>query len=137
MEAERKKAMLRIGAIIAVFFILLGGAFYFKNIFVKVILGALAAAVGVFLGRIYISFKRKKLYFEGQCLMVQDPAKKLKRYVVYIKNKNVTKKLYSLTKPAMKKGKTYGLYYEEKSNNILKYEELKFNMSLAKGSKGK
>ncbi|KDR93938.1 hypothetical protein SAMN02745945_01136 [Peptoclostridium litorale DSM 5388] len=132
MEKEKRNAILRIAAVVAVFAVMVFLAFYSKHIALKIVFGALAVVIGAFIVRIIISLKRKKFYIQGQCIAVQAPKGKFKKYSVFVKMGKATKKLYSAGEVKMKKGKFYGIYYEEKSNDIVKYEEIKPSMNITR-----
>lgn len=132
LEKEKRNAIIRIALIVAVFLGFLGTAIFVNNIWIRVFAGILAAGVGALLVRIIISIRRKKFYFEGQCIAVQQPKGKFKKTTVYLKQGKITKKLHSVQPVNMKKGGIYGVYFEEKSNEIIKYEALKVNFSLSR-----
>ena len=60
------------------------------------------------------------------------PTNKLKigKTKVIIKAGKVFKKLYAWQPLTMKVGEMYGVYYEDKSNNILKYQALKGSLMM-------
>lgn len=125
--------MLRIGIMVAVMLLSIFMAFYVKNIFLKIPFIILAGAVIALLVRLYIAYKRKKLYFDGKVLSITPPKRKIGKYTIILKNGKVSKKFYSLQKPEMKLGNTYVVVYEEKSFNILEFQEAKFQMMNMKG----
>lgn len=125
MESQKRKVMLRIGAMIAGFLALSIGAIVFRSWWIKVPLILIAAVLGAFLIRIAISYRRKKYYFEGKVLSVTPPKGRFGKYSVIIKNGKISKKLYSLQKLNLKIGSYYGFYFEEKSNEILQSQAIK------------
>ena len=125
MESQKRKVMLRIAAMIAAFLVLIAGAIWFKSWWIKAPLIILAAAPGAFLVRIAISYKRKKFYFEGKVLSIVPPKGKFGKTSVIMKNGKVSKKLFSLQKLNMKVGNDYGVYFEDKSNEIIQYQPIK------------
>lgn len=129
---EQRNALLRVAAVVALFIVMVALAIYIKGIGYKILFGVLAAIIAAFLAKIFISLKRKKFYIQGQCIAVNPPKGKFKKYEVYIKIGKMTKKLYSPTQINMKKGKMYGVYFEEKSNDIIKFEELGVNIQRPK-----
>lgn len=133
MNDLKKKAMIRIGIMVAIMLFSLFMSFYVKNIFLKIPFIILAGVIIALLVRLYISYKRKKLYFEGKVLAITPPKRKIGKYTVILKNGKVSKKFYSLQKPDMKFGNTYVIVYEEKSFNILEFQEAKFQMMNMKG----
>lgn len=133
LEKEKKEFYLRIALMALAFVLLMTGSFVFKSWWLKIPMLILAGVVGALLVRIGISYRRKKFYFEGKVLSVIPPKKKLGRHAVIIKNGKVSKKLYALQKPNMKVGGLYGVYFEEKSLEILKSEPLK--VQLLRGTK--
>lgn len=101
------------------------------HLFFRVFFGIIAVGLIVLLIRLYISYKRKKLYFDGKVLVITPPKRKIGRYSVVLQNGKVSKKLYSYQEPKLKKGVHYVVVYEEKSFNILEVQEQKFqNMNV-------
>lgn len=127
---EKNKAYLRIGSMVVVFLLSVGGIFLYKPIWAKVIFAIISGILGYILYRTYLSFKRKKYYLEGKILSVVKPKNKfgVGKTVVIIKAGKVSKKIYSWQPITMKIGGTYGIYYEEKSNQIIKYQSLQKSM---------
>lgn len=119
---------------ILAFVLFAAGSVFFKSLWLKIPFVILAGVVGALLVRVWISYRRKKFYFEGKVLSVIPPKQKLGRHAVIIKNGKVSKKLFSLQKPNMKVGGLYGIYFEDKSLEILKAEPLKIQM--LRGAKG-
>ncbi|EHL18126.1 hypothetical protein HMPREF9630_01121 [Peptoanaerobacter stomatis] len=132
MNDLRKKAIIRIGIMVAIMLLSIFLAFYIKNIFLKIPFIIIAGGVAALLIRLYISYKRKKLYFDGKVLTITPPKRKIGKYSIIIKNGKVSKKFYSFQKPEMKLGANYVVVYEEKSFNILEFQEAKFQMMNAK-----
>lgn len=110
------------------FLLFTAGAIFFKQWWAKIPFVILAGVVGAFLVRIAISYRRKKFYFEGKVLSIIPPKKKFGKHSVIMKNGKVSKKLFSLQKPQMKVGGLYGVYFEEKSLEILKSEPVRVQM---------
>ena len=125
MESQKRKVMLRIGAMIAGFLALSIGAIVLDSWWIKVPLLLLAAVLGAFLVRIAISYRRKKFYFEGKVLSVAPPKGRFGKHSVIIKNGKISKKLYSLQKLNLKIGSYYGFYFEDKSHEILQTQPIK------------
>ena len=125
MESQKRKVLLRIAAMIALFLVLIAGAIWFKIWWVKAPLIIIAAAVGAFLVRIGISYRRKKFYFEGKVLSLVPPKGRFGKTSIIIKNGKMSKKLFSLQKVNMKVGNIYGVYFEEKSNEVIQYQPVK------------
>ena len=116
---------------VAILFLSIFLSFYIKNIFLKIPFIIVAAIIIFLLVRLYISYKRKKLYFDGKILTITPPKRKIGKYTIIIKNGKVSKKFYSLRKPQMKLGGHYVVVYEEKSFEILDFQEAKFqNMNM-------
>lgn len=136
MENEKRKFFIRIALMVFAFVLLTAGAIAIKSWWFKVPLIILAGVVGAFLVRIGISYRRKKFYFEGKILSIIPPKKKLGKYAVIIKNGKVSKKLFSLQKPNMKVGGLYGVYFEEKSLDILRAEPVKVQIMRATKGQG-
>lgn len=128
---EQNKVYLRIAGIAVGFILALVGVVFYKPIWAKVVLAIIAGFLGYVLYRTYLSFKRKKYYLEGKVLSVTKPKNKfgLGKTAVVIKAGKVSKKLFSWQSLSMKVGSNYAIYYEEKSNQIIKYDSLKMNMA--------
>ena len=124
---EQTKVFLRIGGVVALFVLSVVAIFLYKAIWT-----ILACVLGYMLYRTYLSYKRKKFYIEGKVLSVVRPTNKLKigKTKVIIKAGKVSKKLYAWQPLTMKVGEMYAVYYEDKSNSILKYQELKGSMMM-------
>jgi len=95
----------------------------------------IAVAGIVFLVRLYITYKRKKLYFDGKVLVIKPPKRAIGRHTVIMQKGKVSKKLYTYQKPTMKVGGNYVVVYEEKSFNILEVQEMKVQMAGMKAIK--
>ncbi|MGB5823351.1 MAG: hypothetical protein WBH44_04720 [Proteocatella sp.] len=128
---EKTKAILKIAGIVVVFVLLIVGTILYKSWWLKVPCGILAIGLGWLLVRMYLSYKRKKYAIEGKVLSITSPKNKFKlgKYTVIVKTGKSSKKLYSWQKLSMKVGNSYAIYYEEKSNQIIKYESMKINMA--------
>lgn len=135
MNDAKKQAYIRIGIMVALLLLSAFMVFYVKNIWFKIPFVIISVALVVFLGRLYISYKRKKLYFDGKVLAINPPKRKIGRYSIILQNGKVSKKLYSYQEPKMKKGLNYVVVYEEKSFNILEVQEAKFQMMNMKAIK--
>ena len=128
---EKTKAILKIAAFVVSFVLLVVGTIMYKSWWLKVPCAILAVGVGWILVRMYLSYKRKKYAIEGKVLSITPPKNKFKigKYTIIVKTGKSSKKLYSWQKLSMKIGNSYVIYYEEKSNQIIKYETMKFNMA--------
>ena len=128
---EKTKAILKIAAFVVSFVLLVVGTIMYKSWWLKVPFAILAVGVGWILVRMYLSYKRKKYAIEGKVLSITPPKNKFKigKYTIIVKTGKSSKKLYSWQKLSMKVGNSYAIYYEEKSNQIIKYETMKFNMA--------
>lgn len=128
---EKTKAILKIAAIVLAFVMLVVGTIMYKSWWLKVPFAILAIGVGWLLVRMYLSYKRKKYAIEGKVLSITPPKNKFKigKYTIIVKTGKSSKKLYSWQKLSMKIGNSYAIYYEEKSNQIIKYETMKVNMA--------
>lgn len=129
---EQTKVFLRIGGVVALFVLSVVAIFLYKAIWAKAIWTIIACVLGYMLYRTYLSYKRKKFYIEGKVLSVVRPTNKLKigKTKVIIKAGKVSKKLYAWQPLTMKVGEMYAVYYEDKSNSILKYQALKGSMMM-------
>lgn len=131
--SEKTKAYLKIAALVAAELLFITGIFIYKSWWLKVPMIILAGLLGAFLTRMLISARRKKYFIQGKVLSVTPPKKKfgipMGKTQVVIKSGKASKKLYSLQKLFIKTGHDYAFYYEEKSNEILKHEEIKINMA--------
>lgn len=125
LESEKRKAILRIAAMVVVFIALVAGAIFINSWWIKAPFIVLAAALGAFLIRIFVSLKRKKYYFEGKVLSITPPKGKFGKYAIIMKNGKISKKLFSLRKLSMKTGNYYGVYFEEKSNEIIQFQPVR------------
>ncbi len=125
MESQKRKVMLRIAAMVVAFVLLVVGVIWFKSWWIKVPLVLLAGLIGAFLVRIAISYRRKKFYFEGKVLSITPPKGKFGKTSVILKNGKISKKLYSMQKLNMRVGNDYGIYFEDKSNEIIQYQPIK------------
>lgn len=134
---ERKRAQLILGGVIGAFVLSVVGIFYFQHIAAKIIFGIIAVALGVFLVRNYLTYKRKKYYVAGRVLAVTYPKGRLSmgRTVIMVKEGKVSRKLYSWDRPKLKIGSNYAFYCEEKTNNILKYDAINASMASGKVSR--
>lgn len=128
MEVEKRNFYIRIGLLVLAFVLPMTGVFLLKSWWFKVPLIVIAAAAAALLVRIWISYKRKKYYFEGKVLSILPPKKKFGKHIIILKNGKVSKQLFALQKPNMKVGGLYGVYFEEKSLEILKWEPVKVQM---------
>lgn len=138
MESQKRKVILRIAAMVALFLLLIAGAIWFKSWWIKAPLIILAAVLAAFLVRIGISYKRKKFYFEGKVLSIVPPKGKFGKTSIIMKNGKVSKKMYSLQKVNMKVGNNYGVYIEDKSNEVIQYQPIKAQVIRAtKSQQGK
>lgn len=128
---EKTKAILKIAAIVGAFVLLVVGTIMYKSWWLKVPFAIMALGVGWLLVRMYLSYKRKKYAIEGKVLSITPPKNKFKigKYTIIVKTGKSSKKLYSWQKLSMKVGNSYAIYYEEKSNQIIKYETMKINMA--------
>ncbi|MGL5440146.1 MAG: hypothetical protein ACRDA4_07130 [Filifactoraceae bacterium] len=131
--SEKTKAYLKIAAIVAVEVFFIAGIVIYKSWWIKVPFIIFAGLLGAFLVRMFLAAKRKKHLIQGKVLSVTPPKKKfgmpLGKTQIVIKSGKASKKLCSMQKINLKLGHDYAFYYEEKSNEILKYEELKMNMA--------
>lgn len=131
--SEKTKAYLKIAAMVAVELFFVAGAIIYKSWWIKVPLIILAGLLGAFLIRMFVAARRKKFFAQGKVLSITPPKKKfgipLGKTQIVIKSGKASKKLYSMQKIFIKVGHDYAFYYEDKSNEILKYEELKMNMA--------
>lgn len=127
---EQNKVYLRIAGIALGFLLSLVGVVLYKAIWAKVICFVIAGFLGYILFRTYLSFKRKKYYMEAKVLSVVKPKNKfgVGKTVIVVKSGKISKKLFSWQGVTMKVGQNYAIYYEEKSNQIIKYDVLKMNM---------
>ena len=128
---EKRKAMLKIAGIVAAFVLLVVGTIFYKSLWLRIPFAIMAIGVGALLVRMYLSYKRKKYAIEGKVLSITPPKNRFKvgKYTVILKTGKSSKKLYSWQKLNMKVGNSYAIYYEEKSNQIIKYETMKINMA--------
>ena len=131
MNEARKQAFIRIGLIVVAVLLSVFLAFYIKNVFLKIPFIIIAIAGTVFLVRLYITYKRKKLYFDGKVLVIRA----IGRHTVIMQKGKVSKKLYTYQKPNMRVGGNYVVVYEEKSFNILEVQEMKVQMAGMKAIK--
>ena len=82
MNEARKQAFIRIGIIVAAVLLSIFLSFYIKNVFLKIPFIIIAVAGIVFLVRLYITYKRKKLYFDGKVLVIKPPKRAIGRHTV-------------------------------------------------------
>lgn len=129
--SDKTKAYLRIGAMAVLFIALLAMAVFYKSLWIRIPAVILAAGLGWILYRTFLSIKRKKHAIYGKVLSVTKPKNRFKigKTVVVVKAGKVSKKLYTWQQLNLKIGNDYGFYYEEKSNQIIKYETIKMNMA--------
>lgn len=127
--SEKTKAYLKIGAMALAAVLLLVAVFVYKSWWIKIPALIVAGGLGWVLFRTYLAMTRKKHALYGKVLSVTKPKNKFKigKTVVLVKSGKVSKKLYSWQPLNLKVGNDYGFYYEEKSNQIIKYETLKLN----------
>ena len=135
MNEARKQAFIRIGLIVVAVLLSIFLAFYINNVFLKIPFIIIAIAGTVFLVRLYITYKRKKLYFDGKVLVIKPPKRAIGRHTVIMQKGKVSKKLYTYQKPNMRVGGNYVVVYEEKSFNILEVQEMKVQMAGMKAIK--
>lgn len=128
--SEKNKVYLRLGAMIVAFVALVALIFTNSSLWVRIPSAILAGALGYVLVRTFIAMKRKKHMIYGKVLSVTKPKNRFKvgKTVVVIKSGKVSKKLYTWQQINLKVGNDYGFYYEDKSNQILKYETMKMSM---------
>ncbi len=137
LQDAKRQAFIRLSLISLVMILFLSGAFYFKNIIIKIIFAIIGGALAALLIRILIAYKRKKLYFDGKVISVTKPKRKiLGKYSIVIKKGKVSKKFYAYTDPKFTLGKDYVVVYEEKSLIIMDSQEAKFQM-MGQGAIGK
>lgn len=67
MNDLRKKAIIRIGIMVAIMLLSIFLAFYIKNIFLKIPFIIIAGGVAALLIRLYISYKRKNYILMEKC----------------------------------------------------------------------
>ena len=128
--SDKNKAYIRIAAIAVMFVALLALAFINSSLWIRIPSLILAGALGYVLFRTFLAMSRKKHLIYGKVLSVTKPKNKFKigKTVVVIKSGKVSKKLYTWQQINLKIGNDYGFYYEDKSNQILKYENMKMSM---------
>ena len=128
--SDKNKAYIRIVAIAVMFVALLALAFINSSLWIRIPSLILAGALGYVLFRTFLAMSRKKHLIYGKVLSVTKPKNKFKigKTVVVIKSGKVSKKLYTWQQINLKIGNDYGFYYEDKSNQILKYENMKMSM---------
>lgn len=127
--SEKNKAYLRIAAMAIAFVLMVVSVIVYKSWWIKIPSLILAGGLGWILVRTFVAMKRKKHAIYGKVLSVTKPTNKFKigKTVVVVKAGKMSKKLYSWQPLSLKVGNEYGFYYEEKSNQILKYETIKMN----------
>lgn len=128
---QQTKTRLTVTAMVVAFVALVAGVFLYTSWWLKVPSAILAVVLGFMLVRMYLSHKRKKYAIQGKILSATPPKNRFKvgKYTYIVKSGKVSKKLYSWQNLNLKVGQNYALYYEEKSNQIIKHESLKLNMA--------
>lgn len=128
--SDKNKAYLRLGAMGVAFVALIALVFINQSLWVRVPSAILAGVLGYVLFRTFLAMSRKKHMIYGKVLSVTKPTNKFKigKTVVVVKSGKVSKKLYTWQQINLKVGNDYGFYYEDKSNQILKYETMKMSM---------
>lgn len=112
-----------------VFVLMVVSLFVYKSLWIRIPSLILAVGLGWILVRTFVAMKRKKHAIYGKVLSITKPTNKFKigKTVVVVKAGKVSKKLYSWQPLSLKVGNEYGFYYEERSNQILKYETIKMS----------
>lgn len=129
--SDKMRVYMRIAIMSLLFVSMVVILFVSKSWWIKVPAIILAIALGVILVRTFLAIVRKKHLIYGRVLSVTKPKNKFNvgKTVVVVKSGKVSKKLYSWQPISLKVGSDYGFYYEEKSNQILRFESLKMNMA--------
>lgn len=128
--SEQNKAYIRLAAMGVAFTSLLTLTFISKSLWIRIPSLILAGGLGYILFRTFLAMYRKKHLIYGKVLSVTKPNNRFKfgKTVVVIKTGKISKKLYTWQQINIKVGNDYGFYYEDKSNQILKFESLKMSM---------
>ncbi len=136
--SDKTKAYLRLAAMALMLVALIVIIFVYQNLWLQIPAGVVAGALAWILYRTAISMIRKKHVIYGKVLSITKPQNKINfgKTTVLVKSGKVSKKLYSWQQLSLKVGNDYGFYYEDKSDQIIKYETLKLNqMARPKGNK--
>lgn len=132
MDKDRKKGIIILVLIGIAFLFFFSMIFIMNKWYFKLIFGILSVIPAAILIRTYLGYKRKKLAFTGKVLQIKKPDQKfMQKWTVIMKNGKISKKFYSLEQPDMRVGRTYGVFYEEKSNLILQIENPEFQIMSA------
>ena len=136
--SDKTKAYLRIAAMAVLLVALIIIVFVYQNLWLQIPSAIIAVALVWILYRTVLSILRKKHVIYGKVLSITKPKNKINfgKTTVVVKAGKVSKKLYSWQPLSLKVGSDYGFYYEDKSDQIIKYETLKLNqMARPKGNK--
>ena len=77
---EKRKAMLQIAGIVAVFVLLVVGTIFYKSLWLRIPFAIMAIGVGALLVRMYLSYKRKKYAIEGKVLSITPPKNRMAKF---------------------------------------------------------
>lgn len=127
--SEKTKAYVRIALMVIAFVASVAMVFVYKSLWIRILALILSIGLGWILFRTFLAFKRKKHAIYGKVLSVTKPKNKfgIGKTVVVVKAGKVSKKLFTWQQINLKIGNDYGFYYEDKSNQIIKYETVKIN----------
>lgn len=127
--SEKTKAYLRIAAMAVAFVAMVVLIFTGQSLWIRIPAVILSVGLGWVLFRTFLAFTRKKHALYGKVLSITKPKNKfgIGKTVVVVKAGKMSKKLYSWQPINLKVGNDYGFYYEDKSNQIVKYETIKLN----------